>query len=46
MSKLCPYCDHKSEDDKFCSFCARPIQDVQGSNTKEDKQWRESVKKG
>jgi hypothetical protein len=44
MPKLCPYCDRVSEDEKFCSFCARPIQEVKGTTKKEDKQWRESIK--
>ena len=46
MPKLCPFCDRKTENEKFCDNCGRPCQELSGSNTKKDKAWRESVKKG
>jgi sarcosine oxidase delta subunit len=42
--KLCPYCDRRSENERFCDFCARPIHEVKGENTKKDKEWRDNVK--
>ena len=42
--KLCPYCDHKSENEQFCDFCGKPIHEVKGETTKEDKEWRENIK--
>ena len=43
--KLCPYCDHMSKDDHFCTGCGKPIHEVEGKDTKNDKQWRENIKK-
>ena len=42
--KTCPYCNHENEDyEKFCVFCARPIQDIHMEE--KDKEWRNDIKK-